>query len=151
MPPATSGPMFTAMELPETKEIHLLKERIDHENNLLMQRTTWVVMSQAFMLTGYAIVLGSVGDGLPSGQARDLKALTLLLPWTAIVSLTLLYVTIIAAVRSMASLRDLLTRCHPDEHPIILGDRLAFLGGTVAPLLAPATFLFTWIALALMR
>jgi hypothetical protein len=36
-----------------------IRRRIEHEDNLLNQRVSWIVSSQAFLLTGYAILLNA--------------------------------------------------------------------------------------------
>ena len=33
-----------------------IRRRIEHEDNLLNQRVSWIVSSQPFLLTGYAIL-----------------------------------------------------------------------------------------------
>ena len=46
------------MEMHEaTQSLENIRRRIEHEDNLLNQRVSWVVSSQAFLLTGYAILL----------------------------------------------------------------------------------------------
>ena len=35
---------------------NLIRERIEHEDNLIVQRLTWLVGSQSFLFTAYAIV-----------------------------------------------------------------------------------------------
>jgi hypothetical protein len=39
-----------------TQSLENIRHRIEHEDNLLNQRVSWVVSSQAFLLTGYAIL-----------------------------------------------------------------------------------------------
>ena len=40
-----------------TQSLETIRKRIEHEDNLLNQRVSWIVSSQAFLLTGYAILL----------------------------------------------------------------------------------------------
>ena len=40
--------------------LEIIRRRLEHEDNLVNQRLSWILMSQAFLLTGYAI-LGSSG------------------------------------------------------------------------------------------
>ena len=42
-----------------TQSLETIRKRIEHEDDLLNQRVSWIVSSQAFLLTGYAILLNA--------------------------------------------------------------------------------------------
>ena len=53
---------------------NLIRERIEHEDNLIVQRLTWLVGSQSFLFTAYAIASnylrksGAVSDTLATND-----------------------------------------------------------------------------------
>ena len=124
----------------------LLRARLDRETDLLIHRTAWVVGSQAFLFSAYAVSLG--GPGRAATRAIALKAdlLIVVIPWVAVTSLLLLLVTIGAGIAAVNRLRRHTN--HDDPHARLLDEgpwvRLAAM---VAPLLIPAAFLATWIVL----
>jgi len=42
-----------------------IRYRLDHEDNLVNQRLSWILTSQAFLLTGYAILLKHLRYPIP--------------------------------------------------------------------------------------
>src|ERR1043166_1349351 len=95
---------------PLTKLDHyrLIRERIEHEDNLVVQRLSWLVASQSFLFTAYAIVLNGL-TGAPSPAAVTLMhqqtRLSRLIPLVGILTCALIYVSIVAAVKAIATLR----------------------------------------------
>src|SRR3954470_6456178 len=79
LPLSTNGAMEDSMPSLEN-----IRRRIEHEDNLLNQRVSWVVSSQAFLLTGYAILLNGP-QVLRSEQFNQTHALLMkLIPLTSI-------------------------------------------------------------------
>jgi hypothetical protein len=134
--------------------IKRVQHRIDVENQLLANRTTWVVTSQAFMLSAYAIlVTGSIRANVNStgasgrdGATSDLLILVRIVPWTAAISLVLLMTTIIGALLAIKRLRHAAGELEGLDHLSLIGDRPARMSGSLPSLLIPAVFLSTWIA-----
>jgi hypothetical protein len=124
-----------------------IRGQLDRENELLIHRTTWVVGTQAFLFTGYAIALNAEGTGSPSPSAMQERVLAGVLPWAAVASLVLLYLTIAAGLAAIVRLRSHLPDI-PDGRLRMLearwGTRLVGLAG---PVLIPAVFLATWLVL----
>ena len=124
----------------------LLKDRLDRETDLLIQRTAWVVGSQAFLFSAYAVSLCAPARAATPAIAAKSRLLVTLIPWVSVVSLSLLLVTIGAGVTAWFHLRghthklDALASV-PETGPIV---RLA---GLAAPLLVPVAFLITWLTL----
>jgi hypothetical protein len=133
-------------QLPE-----IIVGRIDRENDLLGHRTTWVVASQAFLFSAYAVSLAGTHGGARTIYAHRLTTLVVLLPWTAIVTLVLLYVTIVGSVRAILRLRVLCETPEPMERELVHGDTVSRRAGLTAPVLIPAVFLTTWLALVVSR
>jgi hypothetical protein len=42
--------------------LEIIRRRLEHEDNLVNQRLSWILSSQAFLLTGYAILLNAPGE-----------------------------------------------------------------------------------------
>jgi hypothetical protein len=131
----------------ERQLVSLLRGRIDRENDLLSQRTTWVVTSQAFLFSAYAICL-SGGAHTPVGpMRRSIDLLATLVPWTGIISIALLYMTIFGGMRAVARVRRLFHPSGSVERAVLRTDRTARLLGLAAPLGIPGVFLITWVTL----
>jgi len=125
----------------------IVRSRLDREDELLMQRTTWLVGSQAFLFTGYAITLNGLctPPSLPITQAHHQVArLNVLLPWASLMSLLVLYMSMIAGIVTTLRLRQQL-RASPDTQATE-ASKAARLAGLAAPALVPLIFLLTWIA-----
>jgi hypothetical protein len=126
----------------------LLKDRLDRETDLIIQRTAWVVGSQAFLFSAYAVSLtGPAHAAAPWIEAKA-RLLVSLIPWVSVVSLALLLVTITAGVIAWVRLRTHEARSNPSWRPLEGGPAVR-LAGLAAPLLIPVAFLATWIALLL--
>ena len=129
--------------------LEIIRHRIEHEDNLLNQRVAWVVSSQAFLLTGYAILLnGPAQFGSEAlRQARDL--LMTLIPLTSIAVTALIWVAILAAILAMRDLRISASRHPSDGATYIQGRALTRRVGLTVPVVIPLVFLTTWLLLIL--
>ncbi len=122
----------------------LVRERIDCENDLLGQRTQWLVASQAFLLTAYGTCLVGSSGARRGPHVRTVELLVEVLPWTALTSLLLLYVTVLAAVAALLRLRRILQPTDPWHDVAVNGSSVPRVAGLVAPLLVPVVFIVTW-------
>src|SRR5215469_16780068 len=88
----------------------LFRSRLEHEDSQIAQRIGWLVSSQAFMFTAYAIITNALrnpppapdGIGIFPGQAMLLFRL---LPLVAIFTALLIYTSILAAFMEIRELR----------------------------------------------
>ncbi len=126
----------------ERSSTDAIREHLERETDLLGSRTTWVVTSQAFLFSAYAVCVTGGGTEQPNVHAATLEVLIALLPWTAILSLLLFYVTLVGGLAAMAKVR----RSLPTPDGVLRGNALSRMAGLVAPVLTPAVFLFTWLA-----
>lgn len=125
-----------------------IRRRIEHEDNLLNQRVSWIVSSQAFLLTGYAILLNAPLDLRSAKHVRDQALLMKLVPLTSIVITLLLWIAMLAGIAAMGSLRACARR-HPGfQADVIQGRRITRVLGLVPIALIPAMFLVTWFLIA---
>lgn len=124
----------------------LVKERLDRETDLIFQRTAWVVGSQAFLFSAYAIVLNGPRHGATPTLEAKARLLVVIIPWVSLTSLCLLLVTILAG--AIAWLR---LHAHESKSDSVLrsveGGPILRMAGLAAPLLIPVAFIVTWITL----
>lgn len=128
-------------------DVQLLRSRLEHEDNLINQRVSWLVSSQSFLLTGFAIAAnGPVQDPmLPAGALR--ARLMSLLPGVGIACALLVIVAMIGGLMALAELRQIARENFPAERtPLVVRTRIQFLGVS-APTVLPIVFLLTWIAI----
>ena len=129
------------------EQLDALRRRIEHEDNLVSQRLSWLVASQAFLLTAFAISLNAAPDLKPPSYAAANHALVAYLPYAGVACILILWLTLAGALWSMAVLRaqaDKITQ--PGDFPIHSRASIRWLG-FAAPIAIPAVFLFLWLAL----
>jgi hypothetical protein len=132
---------------------NLIRQRIEHEDGLIVQRLSWLVASQSFLFTAYAIVLSSLTASPQSATSAMLHQearLSRLIPLVAIMTCALIYTGIVAAVKAIASLRRSYRSRFPSDEtiPDIQVGTLTRLLGLAAPLLLPLVFIGVWLFLA---
>lgn len=123
-----------------------LRGRIEHEDTLIANRLAWLMASESFLFTAYAIVL----NGLPSvlGDHRRLIPVIAIL---GVVSSVLILAGILAAIRAIGWLKEQCRARIPDEAalglPPIHAPRPIVMGGMLAPVALPPAFILVWLYL----
>ena len=148
----STGPSSTEPEIP--KDVLgdpsfqlLLRTHIDRETDLLGQRTAWVMASQAFLFSAYAVAVNGHGDPTsPRGGTRSALLVTVI-PWLSLLSLLLLVVTIVGGLFALVRLRTLLLSTAEARIRALDAGPIARVAGLAAPLLVPMTFLVAWLVL----
>jgi hypothetical protein len=125
----------------------LVRTRLDRENDLLMQRTAWVVATQAFLFSAYAIALNDRALSATATVTAKSRVLLKVIPWIGIASLVLLHVTISAAAIALARLRRHVSASSDPRLHVLDSGAITHMAGLVAPLLIPAAFMVTWVIL----
>jgi hypothetical protein len=126
-----------------------IRDQIQHEDNLIVQRLAWLMAAQSFFFTGYAIIAN--GTPTPRNQllAKQQDLLFNIIPAVACLSDLLIYASVIAGIIALRRLRS--TYAHHvapgDFIPAIQGSRLTRCLGLASPLLLPLVFLAAWICL----
>ena len=127
-----------------------LRARIEHEDGLIVSRITWLMASEAFLYTAYAIALNGFatpGMTMVEHHARLLK----LIPLIGIACSVLIFTGILAAIRAMVWLRRLYRSRVADEAglglPPIQTPILNVVSGLAAPVLLPTVFVIVWVYL----
>lgn len=124
--------------------LEIIRRRLEHEDNLVNQRLSWILTSQAFLLTGYAILLNAPLELRSDAYVRHHKLLMKCIPLSGIATVLLIWLAIFAALIAM---RDLRARAmtHPGyDASHIQGRFITRWLGFAAPLLIPAVFLLIW-------
>ena len=114
---------------------------------LIAQRISWLVASQSFLFSGYAIVMGRQNPDYVAQQ----KVLFFLVPLVGAFTCLLIYFTIIAAVLASGHLRQLYRAQVPEklreDMPPLQSSPLHRWLGLIAPLVMPIIFVITWLTL----
>jgi hypothetical protein len=124
-----------------------IRDQLQHEDNLIVQRLSWLMAAQSFFFTGYAIIAN--GTPTPRNQllAKQQDLLFNIIPAVACLSDLLIYASVIAGVLALYRLRHTYSRhVAPGESiPAIQGSRLTRWLGIASPLLLPPVFLAAWL------
>jgi hypothetical protein len=134
-------------ELSAVESYNILRNQLQHEDNLITQRLSWLMGSQAFLFTAYAIVLN--GPERPKnaliGSLQDY--LLGILPAVGLLSAVLIYVSIVAGVIAMVAIYRLAGHfCDAAlRFPPLQGGKLTRYMGFASPLLLPPIFITVWL------
>jgi hypothetical protein len=124
----------------------LLRTQLDRETDLLGQRTAWVMASQAFLFSAYAIAVNAHVDAAARREGTH-DLLIAVIPWISLLSLILLMVTIAGGLFALIRFRSFLL-AHADVRVRALDPGpVARAAGLAAPLLVPLVFLVAWVIL----
>jgi hypothetical protein len=136
---------------PDSKDYFFLREEIRHEDNMINQRLSWLVSSQSFLLTGFAIAVGGPAQAKSELYARLNLALVNWLPVGGVLTGLVSYVAIWAALLHTRNIRQLSGAHHPSHLPSVQGTELTRRLGSAGAVLVPMVFLATWLALISQR
>ncbi len=116
----------------------------------MVNRLSWLVASQSFLFTAYAIVLNGTSSAQNTAPAARQNLLANLLPVLGLATCGLIYLSVLAGVQVTTSLRRRLRGRLEGEtgvEELILGNAAAHAFGLAAPLLLPPLFLGAWATL----
>jgi len=122
-----------------------LRRRIDHEDGLISQRLSWLVASQAFLVSGFAITLNGYSAQLAARERHLHELLLQLIPWSGIACIIAVWLTLFGAIWSLKSLRAQADKSAKPEDLIIYSRAAVRFLGLIAPVCVPAIFLAVWI------
>ncbi len=86
-------------------ELQAIRQRIEHEDNLISQLLSALLGSQAFLVTAFAVSLNAPPTFVREGYARANHLLTWCIPCGGIAIVLTFWLTTIAAVWSLVRLR----------------------------------------------
>jgi len=148
--------MNTAHASPDNKglayrEYVLLREEIRHKDNLVNARLSWLVSSQAFLLSDFTVSLNGSAQSLLPICAKLNVILATSLRVAGLVTVVASYLTIWAAIHRMARIRSLAGGFHPSHLPSVQSETGLRRMGFAGPVLIPVVFLAVWLALNVRR
>jgi len=138
-------------EISPLERYRVFRSRIEHEDNLIMQRLSWLMASQSFLFTAYAIV-GNGLSGAPTMGANQfvnhLTTLASIIPIVALINSLLIALSIFGALKAIRELR----KGYPRQGQILeliplQTSRFARCMGLSAPVLLPPLFAAIWLYL----
>ncbi len=147
---STPRPPISALE-----RYHILRDQIQHEDDLITQRLSWLMASQAFMFSAYAILLNAPERAMSIFARQQQEWLITAIPALAVGSATLIYVSILAGVRALQKSPP---RCASgiaaasgmeSALPPIQGTAVTRLAGLTSPMLVPPLFICVWLFLTI--
>ena len=135
------------------EQYHAVRSQIEHEDNLVSQRLSWLLASQSFLFTAYAITLnGPVQSHFKSFEANSSLLISMLV-LVGIASAVLIWVSILAGIAAMNKLKchfeDCVGKRYPAGLPPIQTTGIALRGGQLGPVLIPLLFIGVWLVLLL--
>ena len=130
-------------------KLEAIRRRIENEHALINQRLSWLVSSQAFLLSAFAISLNAPVTFAAAGYRTANELLVRCIPYGGIACIGLLWLTLWGAIWSLAILRrEANAACGPDDLPILNSAAIRWLG-LAAPVFIPGIFMALWIVLML--
>lgn len=138
-------------EISPLERYRVFRSRIEHEDSLIMQRLSWLMASQSFLFTAYAIVT----NGLSTAPATEnnlfvnhLATLARIIPIVAVINSLLIGLSIFGALKAIRELRKGYSRQgQPLEVIPLQTSRFARCMGLSAPILLPPLFAAVWLYL----
>jgi hypothetical protein len=119
-----------------------------HEDGLLVNRLAWLVASQSFLFTAYAIMLNASPPARNAVLEARQDQLLRIIPALGMATCGLIYLGVLAGVRVTVTLRRELRneRCAgpASMRPPIQGTATTYALGLAAPLLLPPLFFAAW-------
>ncbi len=130
-----------------------VRAQIVHEDNLNTQRLTWLVASQSFLFTAFAILVNAPMTSKWPILTLKQEQVFQLIPIVGFASGLLIYLGIIASLVSMARLRAHWARntCNGECAllPPVQSSVLSRTLGTLTPAVLPPGFVLIWLYLLL--
>jgi hypothetical protein len=127
-------------------EFSLIQARLSHEDDLVNQRVSWLVNSQSFLLTAYAITLNGLAADASKPLAIVQRKLLNLLPLVGVACVLLVCVALIGGLSALGELRRFAKSEYPKDRLFLISKPTTQFLGVSAPVLIPLVFLAIWLA-----
>jgi len=127
-------------------QFSLIQARLSHEDDLINQRISWLVNSQSFLLTAYAITLNGLAADASKPLAIVQRKLLDLLPLVGIACVLLVSVALIGGLCALSELRRFSKKEYPKDRLFLISKPTNQFLGVSAPVLIPLVFLAIWLA-----
>jgi hypothetical protein len=127
----------------------LIQARLSHEDDLVNQRVSWLVNSQSFLLTAYAITLNGLAADASKPLAVVQRKLLEMLPVVGVACVLLVCVALVGGLCALAELRRFAATKYPKDRLFLISKPTTQFLGVSAPVLIPLVFLVIWSAVLL--
>ncbi len=127
-------------------DFSLIQSRLSHEDDLVNQRVSWLVNSQSFLLTAYAITLNGLAADASKPLAIVQRKLLDLLPLVGVACVLLVSVALIGGLCAIAELRKFAATNYSHDRLFLISKPTTQFLGVSAPVLIPLAFLVIWLA-----
>jgi hypothetical protein len=124
----------------------LIQARLSHEDDLVNQRVSWLVNSQSFLLTAYAITLNGLAADASKPLAVVQRKLLDMLPVVGVACVLLVCVALVGGLCALAELRRFAATNYPKDRLFLISKPTTQFLGVSAPVLIPIVFLVIWLA-----
>ena len=146
-------PIGASEDISPVERYQLFRNRIEHEDNLVMQRLSWLMASQSFLFSAYAIVtngLSSPRTGGTNAFVNLLHILEKIVPIVALLNSLMIFVSILAALRAIKELR----RQYQQNQEVLKtlplqASSTTRVASLSAPVLLPLLFMAVWLFLVI--
>jgi hypothetical protein len=146
-----SAPVESPENISPLERYQVFRNRIEHEDNLILQRLSWLMASQSFLFTAYAIVTnGMSASSMIAGNVfvNRLATLEQIIPIVALLNSLLIFISILAALKAIRELRyGYQQHAGTLEMIPLQTSRVARVSGLSAPVLLPLLFFAVWLFL----
>jgi hypothetical protein len=143
--------MSNQKSLSPAEQYRMVRAQVEHEDSLVSQRLSWLLASQSFLFTAYAITLNGPLQSHFKTFESNAELLVLLLTVVGIVSALLIWASILAGIAAMKKLKvDFEHRVGtalPEGIPPIQTTGFALRAGQLGPVLIPLLFITAWLIL----
>jgi hypothetical protein len=127
-------------------DFSLIQARLSHEDDLVNQRVSWLVNSQSFLLTAYAITLNGLAADANKPLAGVQRKLLELLPVVGVACVLLVCVALAGGLFAIGELRRFAATKYPKDRLFLVSKPTTQFLGVSAPVLIPLVFLVIWSA-----
>jgi hypothetical protein len=143
-----------AGELSRAEYYRLIKQQIDHQDNLVNQRVIWQIIAQAFFFSAYASLLNAPKEAKGPPFDAEQQLLLWLLPIAGLFTGLVTYPGILSSIKTIDYLRKLYDEYSHGKAPVDASSRLyPHIQGpphlrrwaSLAPLVMPLIFAVTWL------
>ena len=138
-------------EVTELDHYRLIRQQIEHEDNLISQRLSWLLGSQSFLFTAFAISLNGPTQMRTKPYESTVNLLILVLPLVSILSAALIWLAVMAGMWTMTKLRRRyaasISAGLRNVVPPVQSTGGALVLGHFAPILLPGLFVVIWLLL----
>jgi len=126
------------------------RRRIEHEDNLNVNRLSWLMASQSFLFSAYAVVVNGLVVTAPvqSLYQGQQEVIFRMIPMLGLVSCVSIYIGVIGGVVALRKLRKMVeSNLSDDSRPSLIGTLHTRWLGLVAPMVLPPAFIVAWMIL----